>query len=52
MSKTTMTKIDAVAALTAALAAAIRDAQAAGLSASEVIRAIEPLTETLAEDSD
>ena len=50
MSKATVNKIEATAALTAAVAAALTAASQAGLSASEIMRAIEPLTETVAED--
>ena len=50
MSKTTLNKIEATAALTTALAAAISAARAAGLDATEISRAIETLTEIINAD--
>ena len=52
MSKQTATKIDATAALSAALAAAINEAKAAGLSAVEIAKAIEPFAEILQADEE
>jgi len=50
MSKTTMTKLDATAALTAALTQAVTAAAKAGLSTDEINRAIEAVTEILSTD--
>jgi hypothetical protein len=52
MSKATLTKIEASAAFTQALAQAIAEAKAAGLSAGDVLKAIEPITDHLANDED
>ena len=50
MSKQTMTKIEATAALASAIAAAIAEAQKAGLSAGDVQRVLDPITELLGKD--
>ena len=50
MSKQTASKIEATAALVSALATAIAAAKQAGLDASEISRAIEPITELLSND--
>jgi hypothetical protein len=50
MSKATMSKIEATATLMASVAAAIKAAHEAGLSAADILRAIEPLTETVSEE--
>ncbi len=50
MSKQTMSKINATAALTVRLAEAIEAAKEGGLSAAEIVKAIEPITDVLNED--